>query len=431
MSMHKYHTQKAFTIVELAVVILIIGILSSVAIFGYGAWQKRTAENVLKSDLSQAASQLKNDLNWKNTYPETAEAANSGTGLPKSEGTTFQYTRIADNQYCLTATSSRQGVSPFHISSDDQTAREGVCEGHDGPPIPGVGDTWVVRNEPTSNDTYMGLAYGNGKFVIVKSGMYASGTGALVSTDGINWQSYPTPMNPSAVKMTYGGGKFIAISSNPGSRGIWSTDGESWTQFSMPSSKSWGGIVYGSGRFVATASDGYIATSTDGLTWTQSAAPELNRWRDPVYCNGKFVVVASSGTNRAMSSADGINWTLATIPGEQKSWYTLACGGGRFVAVTGNAATTSTDGLSWTEPVSMAPVGSGVGAITYGNGKFVIVPNCSGGYCAIATSVDGVSWTQVTPPAPATRDTQWFAVVYGNGRFVATSPNRTYIMTSP
>ncbi len=120
-----------FTIVELAVVILVLGILVSLSVFAWNGWRERTAVNVLKSDLSGAAAQLASDLQWKNTYPETVEAANGGKGLPASEGTTYQYTRTAANAYCLTAISATSGVSSMMISSDDQSPREGICAGHD------------------------------------------------------------------------------------------------------------------------------------------------------------------------------------------------------------------------------------------------------------------------------------------------------------
>lgn len=118
---------RGFTLVELAVVITVIAILAAVTIVSYGAWQRRMAVNVLKSDLNQAASQLENDLNWKNTYPAQLTEANDGRGLPKSEGTTFDYDFISTNQYCLAASSSRDGVPVHMISSEDTTPREGNC----------------------------------------------------------------------------------------------------------------------------------------------------------------------------------------------------------------------------------------------------------------------------------------------------------------
>ena len=68
---YAYRKLSGFTLVELAVTMMIIGVLISVSVFAWGSWQRTTAANVLKNDLSQAAAQLKSDLNWKNAYPVT------------------------------------------------------------------------------------------------------------------------------------------------------------------------------------------------------------------------------------------------------------------------------------------------------------------------------------------------------------------------
>ena len=126
MSMKK--SSSGFTVVELIVVVAVIAILAGVVYFGYGAWQIRAATNTLKTDLSSAASQLDNDRNWQNGYPLTEAAANGGKGLPKSKGTTYDYSYDASAKtYCLEATSDTVGVPTFHISSGDTAAREGSC----------------------------------------------------------------------------------------------------------------------------------------------------------------------------------------------------------------------------------------------------------------------------------------------------------------
>ncbi len=58
-----------FTIVELVVVISVIGILASMTVVGYGAWQKNLAYDVVQSDLLQARAALEAHNNFKNSYP--------------------------------------------------------------------------------------------------------------------------------------------------------------------------------------------------------------------------------------------------------------------------------------------------------------------------------------------------------------------------
>lgn len=50
--------QKAFTIVELLIVIVVIGILAAITIVAYNGVQARSRDNVRKSDLSQIAKSL-------------------------------------------------------------------------------------------------------------------------------------------------------------------------------------------------------------------------------------------------------------------------------------------------------------------------------------------------------------------------------------
>ena len=125
--MSKVIKQKGFTLVELAVTIMIIGVLISVSVFAWGSWQRTTAANVLKNDLSQAAAQLKNDLNWKNTHPVTEHEANDGKGLQKSKATSYLYDRLAVNECCLTAYSDRDGVPAFHVTSGNGVPQEDAC----------------------------------------------------------------------------------------------------------------------------------------------------------------------------------------------------------------------------------------------------------------------------------------------------------------
>jgi prepilin-type N-terminal cleavage/methylation domain-containing protein len=64
---HRVH--KGFTIVELAVVIMVIGILAAVSFFGYNAWRDRVATAELKSDLSGVQTAMASAGNWGSGYP--------------------------------------------------------------------------------------------------------------------------------------------------------------------------------------------------------------------------------------------------------------------------------------------------------------------------------------------------------------------------
>lgn len=128
-----------FTIVELLVVIVVVGILAAIVLVAYNGVQNQAAAATLKSDLKNASTMLEIDKTTDEIYPSSESEANSGKGLPKSSDTTYQYNRTddgdddySDESYCLTATSSKT-KSAFHISSTTGGAiQEGACAGHMG-----------------------------------------------------------------------------------------------------------------------------------------------------------------------------------------------------------------------------------------------------------------------------------------------------------
>jgi len=139
----KNNTSPAFTIVELLIVIVVIGILAAITIVSYMGIQRRAAETMLKSDLSSAAKQL-----------ETAKVDNndiyqaSVTNLKKSTGTNFQYTYTpGSNYYCLSAVSDTSGISAYYIDSTSKVITEGVCTGHTLPGDPVTGWKYVAAGQ--------------------------------------------------------------------------------------------------------------------------------------------------------------------------------------------------------------------------------------------------------------------------------------------
>jgi len=201
-----------------------------------------------------------------------------------------------------------------------------------------------------------------------------------------------------------------------------------WTARAASEANGWQAVTYGNGLFVAVSSDGTnrVMTSPDGITWTARAASEANAWRSVTYGNGLFVAVASSGTNRVMTSPDGITWT-ARAASEANGWYEVTYGNGLFVAVSydgTNRVMTSPDGITWT--ARAASEANTWRAVTYGNGLFVAVSY--DGTNRVMTSPDGITWTA----RAASEANTWRAVTYGNGLFVAVSSDGTSrVMTSP
>ena len=153
--MRKIH--EAFTIIELLIVIVVIGILAAISMVAYSGIQRQAAETGLKVDLAQAARQLGLSQAENDEYPGEDDIITDGLDidLQPSADNTFQYTRTDEGaSYCLTATSSRDGVPSFMVSSDNTTPRlatpDAACSGHmivteDGDDIEGTNVRIVER----------------------------------------------------------------------------------------------------------------------------------------------------------------------------------------------------------------------------------------------------------------------------------------------
>ena len=199
--------------------------------------------------------------------------------------------------------------------------------------------------------------------------------------------------------------------------------GEVWTARTAASANMWVDIAYGNGTFVAVSWDGTdrVMTSPDGVTWTARSAATVEFWTSVTYGNGLFVVV--SGNGLVMTSPDGVTWTSRT--GESMSGVNrVTYGNGLFVAVAAfgaNRVMTSPDGVTWT---ARPGVQSKWLSVTHGNGVFVAVAEA--GTDRVMTSPDGVTWTARSAAAAS----EWYSVTFGNGLFVAVSA-AGLVMTSP
>lgn len=114
--------KKGFTIVELLIVIVVIGILAAITIVAFNGVQNKANVAVLQSDLTNASKKIKADNVLLGTFPDSLSVANEGKGISVSAGTTLAYTNTATS-FCLTGV---RGNITYHMGSSE-TLSSGGC----------------------------------------------------------------------------------------------------------------------------------------------------------------------------------------------------------------------------------------------------------------------------------------------------------------
>jgi prepilin-type N-terminal cleavage/methylation domain-containing protein len=131
------HINRGFTIVELLIVIVVIGILAGLVIIAYNGIIQRAHTSTLLGDLSQNHNALGIYQATNGTFPSNQPAA----GLKSSSGDTLTYNVSADgNSYCLQAT----GFNSMYAITSNSNPVQGYCSGTtlvpgtSSPPIPTI-----------------------------------------------------------------------------------------------------------------------------------------------------------------------------------------------------------------------------------------------------------------------------------------------------
>jgi prepilin-type N-terminal cleavage/methylation domain-containing protein len=162
----------AFTIIELLVVIVVIGILAAITLIAYNGMISKATVASLSSDLDNASKQLKLAQITNSVYPTTIDCSQSDSStnkcLKSSNGTTYQY--VFNNSdtapgFCVTATN---GTTTYKIT-EKTTPSAGDClsyglvinlDAGDTASYPGSGTTWTDLSGNGNNGTlYNGVSY--------------------------------------------------------------------------------------------------------------------------------------------------------------------------------------------------------------------------------------------------------------------------------
>lgn len=96
-----------YTVIELIVVIVVLGILAAITMIGYASWQHSTADNATQNDVRHAISGLESYRNFKNSYP------------PNLAGTNF----AASDGVALTLRTNAPSIGVYQDLSPDENAQ--------------------------------------------------------------------------------------------------------------------------------------------------------------------------------------------------------------------------------------------------------------------------------------------------------------------
>jgi prepilin-type N-terminal cleavage/methylation domain-containing protein len=307
-----YHippTNSAFTIVELLVVIVIIGILAAITIVSYTGISQKATTSALKADLAVASQKLKMYYTLYESYPTALNESNCPTApepdnkycLPNSDGNELTYSSVAPSIFHLTNTKGNTTYSATDSS---------------GPTIAMTSSTEANGNFcPTGYIAVPGSGtYGTNDFCVMK---YE----AKIQGNDVGNQTYDSAFVPES-RMT--GTPWVNISqTNAIAEAATACDGchliseAEWmtiAQNVLSVSSNWSGGTVGSGYIFSGHNDG----SPSG---PQAAAADVypyNNTGQSSPSNQKRALNLTNGEVIWDMSGNVWEWTDATIaPGQQ------------------------------------------------------------------------------------------------------------------
>jgi photosystem II stability/assembly factor-like uncharacterized protein len=235
------------------------------------------------------------------------------------------------------------------------------------------------------------------------------GTDVATSGDGLNWTSRNAPAGATLLRgVAFGDGKFVVMDAE--GRLFSTGDGSMWVAGTVPQPFcQLFDITHGDGRFLAVGAHGGFACtliSDDGDTWAETSPATITRLNAVAYADGPmgyFLSVGMYGSG-TWSYDGGDAWQWNDISQGNQIRSGIAYGDNQFVMVGNGGSITLADKGNpsvWTDVVDPVVAGSDLVAAAYGDGKFVAV-----GYVGAIFHSDsgGETWERSHDSGPLLQD---------------------------
>jgi hypothetical protein len=215
----------------------------------------------------------------------------------------------------------------------------------------GLPNNWDISKGLPSSAVPTGLAFGGGRFIMVTNAAFYSSTDPRTG----NWTAVATSLPATGPwTITYGNGRFMAVTPTSSGKYMTSTDGVTWTSGNVGIAVT--RIAFAASKFVAIVGGlggTAAASTTDGTTWTAVTLPSPGStasWNNITAAANTFFVTGSNTTSaNAIRSQNGEVWVTPTL-GTPSVWRLAVSGGGVTYLIPMNApsARASLDGgITW------------------------------------------------------------------------------------
>ena len=173
--MKQIHSKNGFTIVELLIVIVVIGILAAIVIVAFNGVQKKATNSVMQASIKSAGTKMKATMSDTDTYPTSLPSdltAPAGMGLALT-------TVASSSEFCINIVSEKYSDLQWHM---DQTLKleSGLCSG-------AVISASIIGTYPSTPApvSSAGTATGDGGGFVVK-------TNEEWTNIGLTWTAVPS-----------------------------------------------------------------------------------------------------------------------------------------------------------------------------------------------------------------------------------------------